>query len=126
MVTSLATCIRANSVGDLIRRQARTRPSPETIRAPPPSASHTPSTMKNRVAPSTATEPWPAPRSRRAAAIRANGLSCSFHGRTSPPTCSVSRTEGSSKAGVTITTSPWAGITAAVVRSERCHCTPVK
>ena len=58
--------------------------------------------------------------------MRSKGLSCSFHGRTSPPTASVSRIEGSSKAGVTMTTSPLAGITAAVVRSERHHWTPVK
>ena len=58
--------------------------------------------------------------------MRVNGLSCSSQGRTSPPTASVSRTEGSSKAGVTMTISPRAGITAAVVRSERRHWTPVK
>src|SRR5207342_3506802 len=89
-------------------------------------ASRTPSTMKRRVVDSKATAPEVTPRSTSAPTRRANGLSCSFQGRTSPPTAKVSRIEGSSKAGVTTTTSPRAGITAAVVRSERCHWTPVK
>src|SRR5882757_336007 len=58
--------------------------------------------------------------------MSSNGLSGSFQGRTSPPTCSVSRTDGSSNAGVTTTAVPLAGISAAVVRSERCQRIPVK
>src|SRR5882757_1978517 len=58
--------------------------------------------------------------------MSSNGLSGSFQGRTSPSTCSVSRTDGSSNAGVTTTAAPLAGISAAVVRSERCQRIPVK
>jgi hypothetical protein len=82
--------------------------------------------MNRRVVASKAIGPEATPRSRSAWTMRANGLSCSFQGRTSLPTARVSRTDGSSKAGVTSTTSPRAGITAAVVRSERHHWTPVK
>ena len=39
---------------------------------------------------------------------------------------SVSATDGLSKKGVTMIGSPWAGMTAAVSRSERHHWTPVK
>ena len=41
-------------------------------------------------------------------------------------TSSVSRTDGSSKAGVTTTTAPVVGMIAAVVRSERRQRMPVK
>ena len=82
------------------------------------------STMNMRVVGSIASGPeaW----SFRAAARSANGLSSSFQGRTSASTLRVSRIEGSSKYGVTTTTRPSAGISAAVVRSERHQRMPVK
>ena len=82
--------------------------------------------MNSRVVDSKAIGPAMTLRSFSTPTMRAKGLSCSSQGRTSPPMASVSRTEGSSKAGVTVMTSPLAGITEAVVRSERCHWTPVK
>ncbi len=58
--------------------------------------------------------------------MRRNGFSSSFQVRTSPAMARVSRTEGSSNAGVTMMTAPLAGMMAAVVRSELCHWIPVK
>src|SRR5256714_4297998 len=96
IVTSFAACIKASSAADLTIRQARTSSSAETTSRPLPDALVTCSTIKSRVVASTASGPSIA-ESRTAPAIRSNGLSSSFHVRTSPATFSVSRMEGSSK-----------------------------
>ena len=116
--------MRASSAGDLIRRQARTRSSPAVTSRLLFAARVTRSRMKKRVVGSTARAPAGSPCS--AAASSSNGFSSSFHARTSALTLRVSRIEGSSKNGVTMTGCPCAGISAAVVRSERHQCTPVK
>ena len=82
--------------------------------------------MKKRVVLSTATGPLVTPRSFRAPAIRAKGLSSSFQARTSAGMPSVSRTDGSSNTGVMMIGSPVAGITATVGRSDLCQSMPVK
>ena len=55
-----------------------------------------------------------------------SGFSSSFQTRISDGTIRLSRTEGSSKCGVTMAMSPSRGRMAAVRRSLRHHCTPVK
>ena len=125
-VTSLADCIKASSAGDLTMRQAPTSASPETTSRPAAPVFVTRSMMKKRVVASTASGPPGPARARRAPAMRSKGLSSSFQGRTSADIFSVSRIEGSSKKGVTITTPPSAGISAAVVLSDLHQRTPVK
>ena len=83
------------------------------------------STAKKRTVSSTATGAVTF-RSRRMPATVTSGASSSFQTRTSAGTRRLSRTEGSSKWGVTMAMSPSRGITAAVRRSLRHHCTPVK
>src|SRR5688572_21640238 len=65
-------------------------------------------------------------RSFRIPATVSRGFSSSFQTRISAGTIRLSRTEGSSKCGVTMAMSPSRGSTAAVRRSLRHHCTPVK
>ena len=125
-VTLLANCIKASSADDLMIRHARTSSSPEATSRPAPHGLVTRSMMKKRVVASTASGPSFAARSRSMLAMRSNGLSSSFQGRTSADIFSVSRTEGSSKKGVTTTTPPSAGISAAVVLSDRHQRMPVK
>ena len=81
--------------------------------------------MKKRAVSSTATGPR-MPRSRRKLDATAKALPSSCHTRTAAGTASVSRTDGSSKKGVTIHGSPSAGSTASVGRSLRLQRTPVK
>ena len=125
IMMSLARCISAISAGLLIMRSALTGAAPETVLSSG-SSRRTPSTMKKRVVSSTASVPAASFFSFSQPAISAKGLSSSCHTRTSPGTSSISRIDGSSKKGVTISTGPSAGITAAVVRSLRHQSTPVK
>src|SRR5688572_8765685 len=117
--------MRAISAGDLIMRQALTNASPEMIGRLKPVTLLTWSTMKWRVVCSTASG-WPAGRSAQALAISSKGLWSSCQGRTSAAIVRLSSTEGTSKNGVTTTVWPEAGISAAVVRSERHQRMPVK
>ena len=125
-VTLLAICMSASSAGDLMMRQARTTSSPAITSRLPPAARVTRSTIKKRVVGSTARLPVAPACARKASASRSKGLASSFHGRTSPATLSVSRIEGSSKNGVTMTTGPRAGMRAAVVLSDLHQRMPVK
>ena len=59
-------------------------------------------------------------------ATSAAGFSSSCQTLISPGTPSISRIDGSSNPGVNTHNSPSAGSTAAVSRSLRHHCTPVK
>ena len=68
---------------------------------------------------------WPS-RSRRMAATRADGLSCSSQARTSVPIWICSRARAFSKAGVTQAGSPSRVTTAPKKRSLRPHSAPVK
>ena len=121
---SAAFCIKASSCADLIIRQPRTTGAPGRI-STPGMARLSPSTAKKRTVSSMPTGAVTR-RSRRMPATTASGSSCSFQTRTSAAIFRLSRTEGSSKCGVTIAASPSRGITAAVSRSLRHHWTPVK
>src|SRR5688572_27500076 len=114
----------ASSAGDFTMRQPRTTGAPALISARGITL-RSPSTAKKRTVSSMPTAAVTL-RSRRMPATVANGSSCSFHTRTSAGTRRLSRTEGSSKCGVTMARSPSRGSTAAVSRSLRHHCTPVK
>jgi hypothetical protein len=121
---SAAFCISASSCAVLTIRQPRTTGAPGRI-STPGIAWRRPSTAKKRTVSSIPTGPVTR-RSRRKPATVRNGFSSSFQTRTSAGTFRLSRTEGSSKWGVTTAGSPSLGRMTAVSRSLRPHCTPLK